>query len=418
MSSGIQLTDSGISELRSSGSSMGRNTIICLSSLFVISRIAIWLYLAGIGTDLGVHAHYARLMIAGGIPFRDFDPEYPPLAFAITAAPLLFDHSTKHYFIIFRTICCLIDCLTWLILLAIKPRNPFRALTFILASTCLGPVLYDRLDIVLGFVLLATMVALRKEWYGIAAFSTGLGIAFKLIPLVWLPALLCVIHLRRPGNLWKSALFVALPTVVSLGVIASLGGYQFSKLISYHGRRGIQLESVPATLEMLLMRTGVSGHVSFEYGSSNLHTPVEHSILMASAMGSSLIIVVVGPLLVYLRRKSPDGIEIILAWTLVCAMILSKVLSVQYFVFLLPILTLLPSWRTLLGELLADALVLAIFVITGAIFPWLYDKLNDLDGTTEDILLLRNELLIVLALVLLYRIKECGGKGQAIECSA
>jgi hypothetical protein len=81
---------------------VARHPAVWLSLLFVASRVVVFLFLVGRGTDLGVHAGYAARIVRGELPFRDFVAEYPPLVFVFTAIPAVLDRSLHHYFPIFR----------------------------------------------------------------------------------------------------------------------------------------------------------------------------------------------------------------------------------------------------------------------------------------------------------------------------
>ena len=409
--------------------------------LFLLSRVAVLTFMAGRGTDLGVQRTYAGLIIHGAVPFRDFVAEYPPLVFVFTVIPALIDPSLRHYFVLFRGLCCAVDCATWIVLLQLSRRRPARGLLYILCTTALGPLLYDRIDIVLGLILVLALRCLYTRRRRLLLFLLGVGIAFKLIPVLLVPAVLAAwwggrgsgraafgrAHsaggvppaLANSGQTGMSAppktgmsaplktgilqtvILLSAATVLSLGITVALGGHRLGELVEFHEKRGIQIESVPASIEMLLMQSGVAGSATFEFGSVNLHT--EYEPLLIRTGSGLLLLMLVGSVWLGLRvGDNSRTLALLMAAVLCAALLFSKVLSPQYFVFLLPVL-LGVRWP---ANRAAGAgfwlLVLAIYSLTGVIFPWRYGQLLTLRPGGEAMLIVRNEALAVLTVWLWY----------------
>ena len=190
-------------------------------------------------------------------------------------------------------------------------------------------------------------------------------------------------------------------TIVSFGVILALGGFRFGELVEFHARREIQIESVPASIETLLMQGGVAGSTSFEFGSVNLHTRYE-PVLME--IGSGLLLaMLVGSVWLGLRiGDNRRGPAMLMAAVLCAALLFSKVLSPQYFAFLLPVLLVVrwPAGRA--AAIAFGGLVLLIYALTGTIFPWRYGQLLTLRPGAEAMLIVRNEALAALTVWLWY----------------
>src|SRR5437879_3001632 len=104
-------------ETSSDRAASARHGAVWLWATFLVARTAVLISVAGRGTDLGVHAGYAAQVAAGRVPFRDFSPEYPPLTFVFTCLPVLVDPSLRHYFPLFRSLCCTTDLLAWVLVL-------------------------------------------------------------------------------------------------------------------------------------------------------------------------------------------------------------------------------------------------------------------------------------------------------------
>ena len=141
------------------------------------------------GTDLHNQRAYVERMVAGERPFRDFFPEYPPLVFLYTGLPALVDPSLRSYAALFRILSCAVDCGTWAIVLRGNRNSVSQPLLYLLCTTALGPLLYDRIDIALGAMLAAALLSLLRGREGLFKLFVGLGIAFKLIPIVLAPAI-------------------------------------------------------------------------------------------------------------------------------------------------------------------------------------------------------------------------------------
>jgi hypothetical protein len=431
---------------------------VWLWPLFTMSRVCIFVYLAGRYSDLGVHVDSIREINAGHMPFRDFFPEYPPLVFLFTYVPAVFDASLKWYAPIFRAMCFAVDCGIWVAVLRCGQRSAVRigqqgtnalggqretipfcstgspvqaadgtrsvpatltnsaksegrlpgappvgqCLLYILGTTALGPLIYDRIDIVLGGLLLIAVISVLKGRDGLANLSIGTGIAFKLIPVVLVPALLAIQFRKNARRVWRAALALALPTFVSFDAMAVLGGWRLDKLFEYHLKRGIQIESVPASVEMVFMMFGASGSVDYTFKSHNLST-VYAGGLTAVATGLLALMVVGSAIVPFRRRMNPRSTALLISAVLSAALVLSKVLSPQFFLFLLPVLVVIPVPRRRWEAVANWSLIAAIYVLTGLIFPWFYDDLIKLQPAAEWLVIARNEFLAILAISLFYR---------------
>jgi hypothetical protein len=172
---------------------------------------------------------------------------------------------------------------------------------------------------------------------------------------------------------------------------------------------------------MVMMHlTGAPGAVSNEYGSVNLHTRYEPVLLRISTL--LLIGTMLGAaLLAGSRRRDLASLLALLATVLCASMLFSKVLSPQYFTFLLPVLVALPPLRSGLEKLTFWTIVLAIYGLTAAVFPWNFDGLMRLDAGPEMLLVARNLCLAGLTATLFYnywKISAPPGPEGEVEGSA
>ena len=367
-----------------------------------MSRAIIFLFLAGYGTDLNVHAGYIAQINRGALPFRDFFPEYPPLVFSFTILPALLDESLKWYFPLFRIMCCAVDCGIWIYLLHVCRTSKGNLILYILCSTAIGHLFYDHVDIVLGGMLFVAFAALLKGRNNLFHLALGLGIAFKFVPIVLAPAILAFELKHGLKSLVKCAALLFLPTILSFAIVAAMGGYHFQWLLEYHFNRGIQLESTPALVEMVLMWFGVPGEVTDDFGSANLHTPYEQ-LLIHGSVALLAAVVLLSALMAVRRRMNSGSLSFLLCGVLLASLLFSKVLSPQYFIFILPMLIILPAAENALQTATVRFLVLTIFAVTGAVYPWCYDNLLQLKSwqhlyAVENLLILRATCLALLSL--------------------
>jgi hypothetical protein len=370
----------------------GRQTV-GLAGLFILSRVIICLFLAGRMTDLPVQQNYARRILDGQVPFRDFIPEYPPLAFAFTLMPAALDPSLHDYPFFFRASCLLVDAGIWTAVIAMAGREGAGpGLTYVVATTLLGPVLYDRLDIALGALLLGASAAALAGRMRLCALMIGSGIAFKLIPIVLAPLVLAAEGRKGARHFAWAGLLLVLPSVVSADVILLLGGNRLAALLFYHATRGVQIESGPASFGQVFLHARQVGEVSSGFGSVNIRGPYD-AVLVRAATSLLVVVVLAGAAAVLWRATSARQLVMLMAGTLCCALVLAKVFSPQYLLFLLPVLVILPPPRTTLGASCYWLMIIAICGATAWIFPWNYGDLVALRVRAVAILAVRNLML-------------------------
>src|SRR5262249_7341763 len=70
---------------------------------------------------------------------------------------------------------------------------------YVAATAALGPILYDRLDLVVGATAVCAVVALAVSRPGVAYAVLTAGAAFKLVPVLLLPVFVPAAAVRRGG---------------------------------------------------------------------------------------------------------------------------------------------------------------------------------------------------------------------------
>jgi hypothetical protein len=250
-------------------------------------------------------------------------------------------------------------------------------------------------------VLVAVLVVDRRP--GVAGVALGLGTMLKLYPIALLPVLCgwAIAKHDRPG---LARLLAGCASVVVLVMAAAwtLAGPDSLQWLLYQADRGLQIESLGAGLLMgLHVLFGQPVEVGRGFGTIQVES--SGSDLLVAASPVALVVLLGVVILVALRRFRLDvdrlgrvpRPSIVLASVAAIAAVLvgSKVLSVQYVIWLVPFVPFLPvpmRW-----------LVLAIAALSTAIYTVDYQALMHLEPPWILALVVRNGLLAVLAAWLL-----------------
>jgi hypothetical protein len=405
-----ELTDTEQRSLTSKRRDVACLAIVCAA--FVATRVYLLFFFQPLYTDLVGYFEYA----INGVDFRqtpyrdnptDRPLEYPPLAYWTMAVPRWLAATPLYradaiqgrhwealpdYVAIFRREMFAFDLGAFvLFLLIVRRRRPAlllpAGLGYIAVTTLLGHVVYDRLDIGVLFFLLAWAYAwLRSDetnrwsiaWQIASHVALGMGIAYKLLPIVVVP-LVIIGDLRAIRSARDAArqaatllLLAATATGPFLFYLLRDGTYVFG-VFRYHSERGIQIESVYASLILLLKPLGLAVQVTTGYGSSNLESSVSGALVTTSSV---LLIALLGSVALWACRSNTktDRATIygVACCMLVASLALAKVISVQYLVWALPVLLLAAteslSTRQLWG-------LVAVCVIMAGLSTWVFPYL-------------------------------------------
>jgi uncharacterized membrane protein len=234
----------------------------------------------------------------------------------------------------------------------------------------------------------------------------GAGIAAKLFPVILAPLFLIDLLARRgyraalTGGLqlagWCLVWFLP-------ALLASPDGLR--RALTYHGQRGMQIESLYANGLLLVNHT-----TGFRVGTDNVFGAFEaisawtDELKVISVFVQVLAVCAVYILYAWQSSFTPDPAgatgwahRLALAATLTVAVFIAtgKVFSPQYLIWLMPLVVILPG---LTGRR-AIAAFLGVLLLTQILFPYAYDTL--LDREWLGILLLTARNLLYLALVAL-----------------
>ncbi len=364
-------------------------------------------------SDISIYQEHAIAMAEGGLPYLDFDLEYPPLAPALFALPgHVGDYAAYvHWFSVlmyaFTVATVVVVVLTAAGLWLGGPRTWIVAVAAPAAVAAIGTIVENRFDMAVALCLAATVLSLCRGRSLPAAFALGLGFALKLTPLVLLP--LVLILAGRPRRMLAAmgvfAVAAALPFIPY--AVAAPGGVLH--VFTYHLDRPLQIESLLSTPFLLghaLDRMQVAIVTSF--GSQGIEATGAGTVAGA---GTALMLVSLAAVtwLIWRRRsvlaQQPDLIPTA-AFTLILAgMAFGKVLSPQFLIWLVPLVPLVlvrDPWLGGLGFL--------TLLLTQIGFPGKYWGLVYLETPAILWLAARNVVLLatfMLAVVRLVRLGRC-----------
>ena len=354
--------------------------------------------------DIPVYEGYGSSIEDGGVPYRDFRPEYPPGALPAFVVPALLSGDEEGFRDVFEWAMAL--CGVALVALAgvgLRGVGASRGRTVAaLALTAafpllLGQVMLTRFDLWPAALVAGALAALVHGRHRLGLAVLGAAVAVKLYPAVLVPLALAYVW-RRRGR--REALVCAglAAAVVALAfapflVVAPEG---LADSLGHQLSRPLQIESLGAALYLAahhLVDVGVEmrpGH-----GSQNLHAT---GTGLTAALSSLLQLAVLA--WIWLRR--PGTAEELLRWSaaaLVAFVALGKVLSPQFLIWLVPAVPLVAGRRGL-G---ASGLLAAALVLTQLWFPSHYWELaRDLSLGPSLLVLVRDLVLVALLVVLLW----------------
>jgi hypothetical protein len=356
--------------------------------------------------DLSIYRQAGEALLLGEIPYRDFFIEYPPGSLPLFVPPALFSTDAIGYTSLFSSEMALVLAAT-LVLTALAARKlrgfwawVLPALTFAAAAIMLYPVAVTRYDAIVALTLaLATFGATLGGRYLLLSYaSLGFGAAAKLVPaLATVP-----LALAQRGAARGYAIFLGVLALFFVPVLL-LGGGGFVQSFAYHSARGLQVESLAASI---LMKLGWVNEVVFAYGANEVRG---RSVELASSLSLPVtgVLLLVTALFMYREcRSGRFGVRAFprYAAALILAFMLgSKVLSPQYAIWLLP---LVPLGAGGITGIVVSAVFLAVCWMTTQVYPIHYADLLDVRFPGPDLLITRNLLLVALWSLLLLPEKD------------
>ncbi|NLT93076.1 MAG: DUF2029 domain-containing protein [Actinobacteria bacterium] len=359
-------------------------------------------------TDLPVYWGYASRIAAGEAPYTpSFEVEYPPLAVALFRLPG-HTESERLYGIWFNVVMAAITAATGAVTAFVACRSWPRggrayvaAVLFPVGVALIGTIVINRYDVAVALLVAVFILCLAERGYAAAAFVVGMGFALKITPLALLPLVLLLVGPPRRWS-WPLVAFGAAAAAPFLPyVFRSWPGVWHT--FQYHLERPLQIESVLGTPQLLGQLLGAGwASWTWSHGSHSLVAPGAGLAADVSG-GLTLLAVAAVYLLAWLRRehlrRAPADQAIVVLALLLALMTFGKVLSPQYFIWILPAWALVACRDVWVGTL--GGLTLAL---TQAEFPAQYWNLLEMQPAPLAVVVVRNTLLLVTFAVTLWRV--------------
>ncbi len=354
--------------------------LCCLAGLLCTLPTFIWSAPFLTLGDVNEYNQYALAFWTQAPLFHQFPQEYPPLSlvpFAFTLTPF---HGILYYWA-FAFWMAIIFCLSYLwMALAVSHRKALVYALYLLAGAT--ATLLMRFDLLPALATLGALVMAERKHYHWAYALLALGVLLKLYPAFLVPVVVAAqwrdgpaeismppapllgqpslaLWYRRGQPIMKGLSLFAALLAVGFGGPLALNFQQATSVFTYNLARPIQIESVAASLLWLgtLFGFPVQGEGSF--GSVNLVGPLSSPLKVLSLAG-----LVGGSLLVYWRVWSGNlSLGQAFLATIGVVMVFNKVLSPQYFIWVLPLVA------YVLG---LDLFWLVLCCLTTLIYPFLY----------------------------------------------
>jgi len=339
------------------------------------------------------------------------------LSLIFFSLPRILTSSDALYTTIFQFELLVFDIIGLVLIFDIARRlgeAPWKALSiYTLAVLAVGPIIIQTFDIIPAVMTLAAIYLFWRGKHNASWALLALGTLTKIYPIVIAPIFLLIYFKNRQlKQIRDGAVTFLVVCVITILPFVILGSGSILNLVSYHTQRGVQIESTYSALVLTLAKLGFTTvSAAFSYGSLNIVSPT--ATVLATL---STYILVVSLLIVYwfiYRQVKPGksqftrlGAYALL--TIAITMATSKILSPQYFVWLIPIFPLICGrWRTP---------ILAIFIVIGGltydIFPLHYAELQSFQATAVAILVVRDILLVLLAVLAVVSLKRMNASNE------
>ena len=355
--------------------------------------------------------HYGHSFWLGNPPFHILPAEYPPLSlllFSLTIVPP-----------ILSPIMAINAFTAWMAVLALISYALFRHFegtvrALLLAAAVLvatGSVLLISYDVAPALATLGALWAVERRRFTLAYILIAIGVLLKLYPLLLLPVVALeqlatvgaaplgatAIQLQqRLRALFSPSALLAMLRGVALCLVLVAVVFAASLLLNAGGtlsefrfaaQRPLQFESVPATLLWISHFFGIPVRLEYGYGAFNWASPDDGPFKLLST-----VLLIGGCLFVYWRQLSGKLSFKQAFLACLCVVVASnKVLSPQYFIWLLPIVVAVDSF---------DGIWLLICGLTLVEYPLILPlrhhlSLNAYYTVVDSILIVRNGLLVL-----------------------
>ena len=390
--------------------------------------------------DLNLYLEKARAFVSGAVPYRDFPFEYPPAALVPMVVPyLLWPFGTVDlgtYKWLFAGWEAALLFALGLVLLRIvrlggdaeaggrlEPARLRRTATrFVVVSAGALLAITFRFDLFPALLMAIAIWAALSGRPATAGFVVGLGVLAKLFPVAILPALAIPWLLPfEPRGLIRMGATLGATIAIGLAPFLALAGSESTlQFLRYNAERGLQVESIGGGLAVLGgLLAGEPVEMNFRFSSVNVEGGLADAwlaLLPAMTVVGFGLIAGLGWRRIQAEASGEDGAPsggverravrpstVVELATLCLVMLLatSKVFSIQYVVWLVPLAALLGGRRFWLAA--------ALVALTIPIHPLLYEGLVNQEALPILVLNARNALLVGWLAWMLWRVARPAG---------
>ena len=349
--------------------------------------------------DVGLYGEYARALLDGRVPYRDFFVEYPPGAFAVFTPPaLLPDEAYRHAF---KVLMALLGVAAIFVAAAIlvrlgssTPRLYGALVALALSPLALGPVSLNTYDIWPALLVAAALCALLYDRPTLAFGVLGLAFTAKVYPAALVPVFCIAVGWRR---LARPLVAFAGVVLVVVGPFAILGWDGLWRSVDAQAGRALQIESLGGAVLLAAHRLGVYEAEVVRGSTLALSRDLAGSVPDAIAVATGVVQVAAIVVVAWLFARGVRGGERLVAATAATVAVFlafARFLSPQYAVWLVPLVPLVaPPFGVAASALLIAALVLA------QLWFFHYREVFALEGIVW-LVVFRDVLLLALAAVL------------------
>lgn len=339
-------------------------------------------YLGGtmVINDVTLYTQWAELLRTGQFPVGDDMWQYPPLVGPVLALGSLIPPTPTAGLVI---VLLMADAATFIALMrAARQGGQWEGpWAWIAAGMLIGPVWLTRFDVLPALFAVLGLLALARPVRAGAWFAVG------ALLKVW-PVLLLVAVPRRS---WPKAImgFAVTAGVLLASLLVTMDGA--GSFASEQAARGLQIESVPAFVFLLGWHLGWPRTFEYRYGAMEVLAQGTEIVAVAATVGGliTLAVITVLRLTGRLNDRLPADIALILV---LVSMVMSRVLSPQYFVWVAAIAAVcLLSRRTVMRPVIVTLMPVAALgqVLYPMHYNWMMsDDLAELSVHGARILLL------------------------------
>ncbi len=350
---------------------------VALLLLFAVTRIItvlLWLDPNAnfVANDISYYGYHLHRLSEGA---TDVMTEYPPPAVWILNALYLLGGGWQTWMPVYATAMLLLD---GAVAVSLYRRGRATASLFwILFTGANGAIVWFRFDLIPGALVAWACIFLASR-PRLAGALVAVGASIKLWPALLIAPMAAPSPIRGEGRRRVLA-FAGTGAAIALLSVAVEGLERNLGPLRWQSERGLQIESVPATV-IQFWRTFLDAplwHVELsEYNALELFGPgVSQTLAVASALTVATVLVAVwlGARLVR-REAGPDPILLAITAILLLTVVTSKTLSPQYVVWLggpVAALLLQPLAPRMRRHVVVQAVSLVVIAgLTQYTYPW------------------------------------------------